>query len=127
MIRHSRDTCAGPRALPFCSLLAGLLVATSSCVVVLCVSLGFQAYPGKIPLVKTTHIYLASYCFETFFFGFGLLRKKMCFGYIPNKNVLFRGFIDLLSHTFFFGFSIPASHILGQRSNLLINLELPNY
>ena len=31
-----------------------------------------------------------------------------------NKNVLFRGYIDLLSHTFFFGYSIPASHILGQ-------------
>ena len=35
--------------------------------------------------------------------------------FFPNKNVLFRGFIDLLSHTFFFGFSIPASHICGQR------------
>jgi hypothetical protein len=28
------------------------------------------------------------------------------FWFFSNKNVLFRGYIDLLSHTFFFGFSI---------------------
>jgi hypothetical protein len=47
--------------------------------------------------------------------GFASCVKNVFLAFFPNKNVLFRGYIDLLSHTFFFGFSIPALRVFGQR------------
>ena len=54
-----------------------------------------------------------------FFLGFASCVKNVFLAFFPNKNVLFRGYIDSLSHTFFFGFSIPASFILGKRQFLI--------
>jgi hypothetical protein len=47
--------------------------------------------------------------------GFASCVKNVFLAFFPNKNVLFRGYIDLLSHTFFFGFSIPALRVFGQK------------
>jgi len=38
---------------------------------------------------------------RTFFWGFASLRNIHFFGFFINKNDLFRGHIDLLSHKFF--------------------------
>jgi hypothetical protein len=40
---------------------------------------------------------------KTFLFGFACCVKNGFLAFFPNQNVLCRGYIDLLSHTFYFG------------------------